>query len=308
MLRKPTATPAQLAQGLAELGLDGSQNLIVHASLRSFGRFEGGARSVVDVLANSVDTLVAPSFTYQMLLSRPDSYIRVQLERYSRVSRDIGAISQAIVDRPEAQRSFHPVLSFIATGSHAADITTHQALDNPYLPIGALYDLDGYALLMGVGFDSNTSVHYGEYLAGIPQLVRYVPLDRRVMRSSFPNCSADFDHLEQRMCLPVRQLMVGQSTLRLYRVRDLVDSTIQLLAQEPTALLCKNSHCRCQEVRQNIRFRYGELTQRSHVPLIVPDTDTHAAATTKETRAEHLAESGHSHLASNNSWPFSKRN
>lgn len=282
LLRKPTATPDQLATGLAELGLNGEQHVIVHASLKSFGRLEGGARTVVDTLEQHTATLIAPAFTYHLLMSKPTSFIRAQFTRDTRVSRDIGAVPQTMVERAQALRSFHPVLSFIALGQHASDIVEHQTLENPYLPIGALYDLDGYALLMGVDFDSNTSIHYGEYLAGIPLLERYVPLNHQAHRTAFPNCSADFDELERHMSPPVRQTMVGRSMFRLYRVRDLVDSTVALLQRKPSALLCRYAHCRCQEIRQIIRYAANSasstnstgksnsangLSPRSHVPL-----------------------------------------
>ncbi|GGS14973.1 AAC(3) family N-acetyltransferase [Deinococcus knuensis] len=266
LLRRPAVTPAELDEGLRALGLDGSQHVIVHASLKSFGTLDGGARTVVDALAARTATLVAPAFTYSTLLSRPTSTTHARFHRDSRVSRDIGRVSQEIVDRAAALRSFHPTLSFIALGSEAARITEAQSLSSPYQPVGALYDLNGYALLMGVDFGSNTSVHYGEHLAGMPLLTRYVPLDGQVLPTAFPNCSADFDHLAPEVHAGLRSTQVGQATLRLYRVRDLVDATVRLLNRDPEGLLCTYRGCRCQEVRTLVRAQ--GLTPRAHMGLI----------------------------------------
>ncbi|WP_034384333.1 AAC(3) family N-acetyltransferase [Deinococcus sp. YIM 77859] len=263
MLRKTPVTPAELNAGLAELGLDGSQHVIVHASLRSFGHLEGGARTVVDTLMARTATLVAPAFTYGTLLRQATSPVHVRFHRDSRVSRDIGRVPQELVERAEARRSFHPTLSFVALGAEAERVTAAQTLDSPYLPVGALYDLDGYALLMGVDFGSNTTIHYGEHVAGMPLLTRYVPLGEQVVPTAFPNCSADFARLEPYVRGQAAQ--VGGATLRLYRVRDLVDATVRLLTQDPEALLCTYPGCRCQEVRELVRRR--GLTPRPHSPV-----------------------------------------
>lgn len=265
LLRRPSTTPAELDDGLAELGLDGSQHLIVHASLKSFGTLDGGARTVVDTLWRRTATLVAPAFTYNTLLTRPTGLVHARYHRDSRVSRDIGRIPQEMVERRDALRSFHPTLSFIALGQEAARIAAAQSLENPYRPIGALYDLNGYALLIGVDFGSNTSIHYGEYLAGMPLLTRYVPLDGQVLPTAFPNCSADFTNLTPELHFKHRSVKVGQSTLRLYRVQDLVDTTVKFLNRDPEGLLCTYKGCRCQEIRDRVR-REG-LKPRLHVGL-----------------------------------------
>lgn len=256
LLRRPTITAKDLDEGLAELGLDGTQHVIVHASLKSFGHLDGGAQTMVDVLTQRTRTLVAPAFTYNTLLSQSTAAVHSTFFRFSRVSKDIGRVPQEMVERMAAIRSFHPALSFIAMGEKADFVTASQSLEIPYLPIGALYNLRGYALLIGVDFDSNTSIHYGEYLAGVPLLTRYVPLDNQVVKTAFPNCSAQFENLQMYMTGYMRSIRIGNAQLRLYRVRDLVKTTIHMLERNPEGLLCDSRHCRCQEVREDIR-RYG---------------------------------------------------
>lgn len=251
LLRKLAVSAADLDEGLAALGLDGSGHVIVHASLRAFGQLDGGAQTVVDTLAARAATVVAPAFTYTTLLRHATSPVHARFHRDLRVSRDIGRVPQEIVERAEALRSFHPTLSFIALGAEAASVTGAQTLASPYQPIGTLYELDGFALLMGVDFGSNTTIHYGEHVAGMPLLTRYVPLGEGVLPTAFPNCSADFGRLEPY----VRGVStrVGGAELRLYRVRELVDATVRLLTGDPEALLCTYPSCRCQEVRRLVR-------------------------------------------------------
>ena len=263
LLRRPAVTFAALDYGLAELGLDGTQHVILHASLKSFGNLEGGAKTLIDALEQRTATLVAPAFSYSTLLYHPTDRPRAQFSRDTRVSRDIGRAAQEIVERAAARRSFHPTLSFIALGEAAEQVVAAQTLESPYHPIGALYDLDGYVLLAGVDFGSNTTIHYGEYLAGVPELTRYVSLDGQIVPTAFPNCSADFDNLLLDVQFAAREVEVGDSLLRLFRVRDLVDATVRRLQRDPEALLCTFKNCRCQQVRGMIR-RDG-LSPRPHI-------------------------------------------
>ncbi len=262
LARRVQVSPQQLDEGLASLGLTGAQHVIVHSSLRSFGALDGGVETLLSRLEQHTATLVAPAFSYQTLLRGPDSPIHAQFHRDTRVSHDIGRLAQTMVERSDARRSFHPALSFVAIGEQAETVLDAQTLANPYAPIGALYDLDGFALLAGVDHSSDTSIHYGEYLAGMPLLTRHLPLDGRVTSCSFPNCSADFERLAP--YVHPRTTQVGRSRLRLFRVRELVDATVDLLRQDAEALLCTFPSCRCQQVRQAVR-RDG-LKPRVHVP------------------------------------------
>ncbi len=263
LLRRPAVTFAALDYSLAELGLNGTQHVILHASLKSFGNLEGGAKTLIDALEQRTATLVAPAFSYATLLIHSTDRPRSQFNRDTRVSRDIGRSAQVLVERAAAERSFHPTLSFIAVGEAAGQVVACQTLESPYQPIGALYDLDGYVLLAGVDFGSNTTIHYGEYLAGVPALTRYVAVGGQVVPTAFPNCSADFDNLLPEVQFLGRQVEVGGSLLRLYRVRDLVDATVRFLERDPEGLLCTFKGCRCQQVRALIR--QDGLHPRPHV-------------------------------------------
>ena len=63
----PTVTRSDIAKGLRHLGIEAGAGLIVHSSLKSFGRVEGGARTVIEALTDVVTpdgTIVIPSFNH----------------------------------------------------------------------------------------------------------------------------------------------------------------------------------------------------------------------------------------------------
>ena len=91
----------------------------------------------------------------------------------------MGAIPEAFRTYPGTRRSNHPLVSVCANGRHADDITAEHALEfceGRGTPFEKLYDLDACTLLLGVGFDRCTSLHYAESL---------VPA-RRTALSRFP--------------------------------------------------------------------------------------------------------------------------
>jgi len=91
----------------------------------------------------------------------------------------MGAIPEAFRTYPGTQRSNHPLGSVCANGRLAQDITKHHALEfceGQGTPLESLYELGAYTLLLGVGFNRCSSLHYAESL---------VP-NRRTTTSRFP--------------------------------------------------------------------------------------------------------------------------
>ncbi|HEX2864587.1 MAG TPA: AAC(3) family N-acetyltransferase [Deinococcales bacterium] len=279
LIRRAWSDPVHegdIERALEALGLNDASSVLVHSSLSSFGRVAGGAGAVIAALTSVAGTVVMPAFSYDCLVwpaaARQPDWPRVvsdgpRFYEQTPVSRDIGRVAQVFLDHPGVQRSFHPALSFSAAGPQAASILEAQTLDSPYAPIGRLYDLDGDVLLIGVDNRSNTTIHYGEFLAGRPLLDRYVRTRNGVERTYFPNCSAGFNALAPRLTF-TRQARVGRSQLLRLSVRDVVDATVAALNANPEALLCSYSGCRCQHVRRLVR-RSG-LTPRPVQPSAQP--------------------------------------
>lgn len=255
-------TQSDLEQTLRQLGVERHRPIIVHSSLSSLGNMIGGTAAVLGALERVSSTILMPAFTYYTLVwpqnQRSEDWPTQPGEdgppfrSSSPVSRDIGRIPQAMIERYGSLRSNHPALSFVASGNDAQKILGAQTLGHPYAPIGVLAHLDGLVLLLGVDQRSNTSIHYGEYLAGRPLLERWANSQDGIVRTFYPNCSAAFHGIEASLTT-LRVADLGKATLQVMSVRDVIAATRRLIANNPEALLCNYPNCRCQNVRRKIR-------------------------------------------------------
>ncbi|MDZ7844930.1 MAG: AAC(3) family N-acetyltransferase [Anaerolineales bacterium] len=180
-------TQRKLEKDLDALGVRAGMVLVVHSSLNSLGWVSGGAPAVILALESVLGkqgTLVMP--THSGHYSDPAHWenppvpedwkpvIRETMPAFDRAltpTRSMGALAECFRKQQGAVRSSHPHYSFAARGPEAERITADQALDYGFgeeTPLGEVYRLGGQILLMGVGQESNTSLHLAEYRANYP--------------------------------------------------------------------------------------------------------------------------------------------
>ncbi|MCB9422194.1 MAG: AAC(3) family N-acetyltransferase [Ardenticatenaceae bacterium] len=177
-------TRRSLADDLRQLDIKPGMTVLVHSSLKSIGWVNGGPVTVIQALQDvltSAGTLVMPSHSGD--LSDPAHWqnppipqdwhelVRQTMPAFEPAltpTRGMGRIAELFRTWPDVQRSSHPQVSFAAWGQQARFVTDNHGLSNSLgekSPLARVYDLAGYVLLLGVGYDSNTSFHLAEYRA-----------------------------------------------------------------------------------------------------------------------------------------------
>lgn len=212
-------TRARIAGDLGRLGVAPGGVLLVHSSLSSLGWVCGGAQAVVEGLLDALEpdgTLVVPSHTGgnsdPAAWSNPPvpeewwPVIRAELPGFDprrTPSQFMGAVAEVARTWPGARRSEHPQVSFAAIGPQAEQICAGHALESGFgerSPVARVHDRDGDVLLLGVGHDSNSSLHLAEHCVPDPPRERSsaavaTPAGRRWL--SWEDVVADADDFEQ---------------------------------------------------------------------------------------------------------------
>jgi aminoglycoside 3-N-acetyltransferase len=163
---------ADIERGLRELGLHAGAGVMVHSSLRSFGRVEGGAATVIAALMTVLTpagTLLLPTFNHGLPFE-PDGPGVFDPQVTPTIN---GAIPEAFWRMSGVKRSLDPTHPFAAWGANAERYTAnhHRTLTmGPQSPLGLLLADDGYGLLLGVDYTYNTFHHCVETTLNTPCL------------------------------------------------------------------------------------------------------------------------------------------
>lgn len=255
---------SDLRHALDRLELAG-RTVIVHASLKKFGGIQGGPRTLIQALAATFDGMIMPTFTYKTMVTPgvgpPNNGIKYRgdkdLNRMAEPFRldmppdkMMGILPRQMLEEQGVRRTSHPILSFAGLG--ADDILLTQTLSDPLAPIRALTEKDGWALLVNVDHTVNTSIHYGEKLAGRRQFVRWALTPERILECpGYPGDSTGFNDIDEYILPQIRRVdMDGGAFIQAVPLRRLIDVTVEVIKGNPLALLCQRMDCeRCNAVR-----------------------------------------------------------
>jgi aminoglycoside 3-N-acetyltransferase len=246
-------TRSILAEDFRKLGLIEGMTVIVHSSLKSLGWVVGGPVAVVQALMEVITeegTLIMPAHTAHY--SDPAGWmnppvpkewwpvIREEMPAFDPVVTPtyfMGAIVEAFRTFPGVIRSNHPTESFAAWGKNRETIINGQTLDfalGEESPIGKMYQLGGYVLLIGVGYDSNTTMHLAEHRVPEPKIEENAGpfyLDGKRVWKTFTQISYREELFEEigkdyeEAGLPVNRGRAGLADCRLIPQVELVDFT-----------------------------------------------------------------------------------
>lgn len=249
---KHVITKAHLKAAFCAVGVRPEQVLMVHTSLGKIGYVCGGAQSVIEALIETVGgegTIMMPTQSWKNLDpdagvhgdAAPEDWqvIRDWWPAYDKEltpTNTMGAVAEMFRKWPGSIRSDHPARSVCAWGKHAQYLTEGHDLSNIFgdgSPIGKLYELDADVLLIGVGYNKNTSLHLADVRADYPG--KHMSTEhsavweegKRVWKAyetlyvdgeDFVQIGEAFEQEHK-----VRKAGLGETVIRLMKQRELVD-------------------------------------------------------------------------------------
>jgi aminoglycoside 3-N-acetyltransferase len=252
-----------LAADLAELGLPAGRDVLIHCSMRRIGHITGGPATLLNAVQDVVGpaaTVVVPTQTAHNSTTSPffqyatrgmDAAAVADFEATMEgfdpdrsPSYGMGAFAEHVRRQHGAVRSAHPQTSFAAIGPNAVALMAVHDLDSHLgerSPLAALYASNAVTLLLGVGYESCTTLHLAEYRLPRPVPTRpytcYVNVDGKRVRCEF--LAADLDDgpflklgaaLDQEPY--VASGRVGEATARIIPIRNTVDFAIGWMAHQ----------------------------------------------------------------------------
>lgn len=257
-----------LRRVLAGLEIDAHSRLIVHAAPGIARHIAGGEESLLGALLASSEMMLMPAFTPSTEIIPPfgpeGNALEYGEDEAANLYADIfttelpadpaqGELAELFRRYPESARSDHPLLSFSATTT--PECLARQTLDEPLAPIGWMAEYDADVLLIGLDQRANVSLHWAERLAGRKTFVRWAMSERGVLTcSNMPGCSEGFDAIDVKLGGEVRRGTVGPIAFQAIALRDLLNTAMGWIHEDPRALLCDRPACsRCSAVRLDIR-------------------------------------------------------
>jgi len=254
-------TISSLKAGFGEVGVKPGMTLLLHSSLSSPGWVCGGAVAVIlaiEEILGADGTLVMPTFSTNLTDPAtwrnppvPESWwhtIRREMPPYDRVftpTRGVGVIPETFRKQNGVTRSSHPHISFSARGKYADIITRNHSLDYPFgdgSPLARIYELDGWVMLLGASYKTNSSFHLAEYRAEYPgKTVEYfgAPMMVNGCRqwqelADFKSYDGNFDEIgtsfEREYPDKTNKMTIGKAITRLVRQRDIVDYAVSWMS------------------------------------------------------------------------------
>lgn len=156
---------------LRALGIRKNGVLLVHASLRSLGKVEGGAETIIRALFHVLGkqgTLLFPALSFKSVSANSPFFDVVETPSC------IGALPEYFRQRKGTIRSLHPTHSVSGRGKKAQELLSDHHKDTSpcgqHSPFHKLPHYDGQILFIGCGLQPNTSMHALEELIEPPYL------------------------------------------------------------------------------------------------------------------------------------------
>ena len=161
-------TKQDLINDILAMGIQATDTVLIHTSMRAIGEVEGGADTVIDAFCECLSDglFLVPTHTWAYVGRRAPVYDAGMTVPC------IGALPRVAAQRSDGFRSLHPTHSIWGHGKEAERFLANEETAQTPCPPGyawdRLADVGAKILLIGVGLDKNTFIHAIDEVADLP--------------------------------------------------------------------------------------------------------------------------------------------
>lgn len=254
-----------ISDGLRRLDLAGKP-VVVHSSLRSFGRVDGGAQTVIHSLQEVCSTVLMPGFQCAAKILPPsenryrqngcDYAVHFDFAnpprpfdvRAAPLHPKMGIVCHTFARLEGTLRSYHPWHSWLGTGERAAEWLADHPWETTSRPLEALAAAGGFVLLLGVNLTSCTAVHIAEERAGRRPFIRWAMDGGGVIREvATSGCAKGFEVLAPYCRHLFRKEQIGECLALAAPVSELIDCIVPVIQSQPELTRCSSDCLRCRD-------------------------------------------------------------
>lgn len=162
---------------LSDCGIKKDDKVAVHSALRAVGEIENGAEGLIDALCEylSEGLLIIPTHTWNNVTRKTPVFDVRKTEPC------IGALPYVAAFRKDGVRSEHPTHSIAVFGKGAEEYIEGEGYSKTPAPVNGwmskFYRDKGKILLLGIGQDKNTFIHWAEERINVPDRISKEPFD-----------------------------------------------------------------------------------------------------------------------------------
>jgi len=271
----------EIIHALRSLGIQNSDDVLVHSSMKSFGHVSGGSDTVIDAFLEVIGeegTLIMPTLSQK---NWETVYRDWHLDRPS----DVGLLTEVFRKREGTLRSNQATHSVAAFGKRAAAFTEgHTAFGPRVGPFGdyafsasspwqKMYDADVKIVFIGISTRYNTMKHLVEYRIYNDMLAQLSESDASEMEKKLqhygqpPHDQWVWTYLDA-MALQkeyeahglIAHAFCGDAELLCIRAGSCVDFTLRLIENEPAKWLEPSSFAWFQEANHRLALSSAPMS------------------------------------------------
>ncbi|MBP7901566.1 MAG: AAC(3) family N-acetyltransferase [Spirochaetes bacterium] len=230
-------------------GLNQTDTVHIHSSMKAVGKTYNGADSVLDAFIEyfAEGLLTFPTHTWSTI-NKDNLLFDPMLEKPC-----VGIISSFFLNRPGVVRSLHPTHSIAAVGKNSEDfVAGEEESSTPCSKngcYGKLYDYNSRIVFLGCSLKSNTIIHGAEEWNNIPDRLSedFLPLKikkysgeiiERPMRThsqKYGDISRNYDKIEPLLLKNkiAHETRIGDARTIICNTREMIDYVSGLLQKNP---------------------------------------------------------------------------